>query len=76
MKPERLLEGLRRLAAVEREAVAELVHAGILDDEVGGELTDRIDARLDALDEAAADGEDALVTALDELLSRPDEAAS
>jgi Na+:H+ antiporter len=69
MTPEHLLEGMRRLSAIEREALDELVHAGIIDDDAGAELVDRVVERLDLLDRAAHHGEGKLVVALDEVLA-------
>jgi len=70
-KPEHLLEGVRRLASIEREALDELVAANIIDIDTGAELADRVLERLDALDKAAHHGEKELVEMLDAILADP-----
>lgn len=66
-QPERLLEGARSLAIIEREAIEHATHAGVITEATGSELLRDIDRRLDSLDQAAHESEAALLESLDSL---------
>lgn len=67
-----LLEGLRHLADVEREAIREATARGTIPEDVAAGLTAEVDARMDALASAEHHGEAELVRALDALtVARP-----
>ncbi len=74
-QPECLLEGARTLAAIEREAVAIAVRAGVISDNAGGELLSEVDRRMDELDRAAHEGEERLVEVVGTLYPPPDKVA-
>ena len=64
--PERLLEGARSLATLEREAIAKVVHSGVISEGVGAELVIEIDRRMDMLERAANESEEDLMKAFAE----------
>jgi len=66
--PERLLEGAKALAIVERESIRHAAQAGILVAEVASDLLAEVNHRIDRLDTAAHRNEAALVEALSDLL--------
>ncbi|OIP42163.1 MAG: hypothetical protein AUK47_05070 [Deltaproteobacteria bacterium CG2_30_63_29] len=64
-RPERLLEGVKALAAVEQEAIRHAAHNGILTRQAASELLSRMDHRLAALDGAAHEGDGVLLEELE-----------
>ena len=65
-RPERLLEGARALAAVEREALRHAGKIGVLTGDTVRSLLMALDERIQSLDHAAHEGEAQLLSALDE----------
>lgn len=70
--PERLLEGARTLATLEREAIAKVAHNGVISEAAGADLIGDVDRRLDALERAAHQSEEELMQVLKELYPRKD----
>ncbi|MEM9693255.1 MAG: sodium:proton antiporter [Myxococcota bacterium] len=73
-QPERLLEGVKALAVLEKEAIEHAVHAGVIGAGAGAELMADLDRRLDGLDRAAHEGETHLLEAFDTYYATPDPA--
>ena len=66
-EPERLLEGARTLATIEKEAIERAVRSGVISEGSGTELMTELDRRLDGLDRAAGEGEPELLAAMAQL---------
>jgi len=65
-RPEQLLEGAKALGAIERDAIADSLRAGVISQSVAADLLRVLDTRLDAVDHAAQQGEAELMAKLDE----------
>ncbi len=55
------------MATIEREAIQETAHSGVIHEAVAAELLARIDRRIERLDNAAHDSEQELQRAIEQL---------
>lgn len=69
-RPERMLEGVKTLAAAEREWIRHAAQSGVLSVTAANDLNAAIDDRIQNLDEAAHHGEPQLVEELETMLNK------